>query len=231
MITLRVTLLSMLVTATLIRADAPPELTTLKQSFEKAKQQAISPLEKKYSDALTALKVRFTKDGNLEAALAVDTEIKALASPVVGASSSPEPPRTDSTQTKPAKTQQIVRGDFVYTLVHSEVSWKEAADACRQMGGELAAFESWTEWERIYKLFTAPAENNAVWIGGWRTEGTTGPWLWSDSSAVSMSLVEKIGYADKLERTALRGDIKSGGITADRQHFRRGYLCRTPKRN
>ncbi|MBV6498159.1 MAG: hypothetical protein CJBNEKGG_00374 [Prosthecobacter sp.] len=230
MIEARITNLALLVLTVPLFGAPPPELAALKLSFEKAKQQAVSPLEKKYSDALTALKVRFTKEGNLEAALEVDAELKALVS-----SQSIAQPATSATQatsppTPGLKTQQVVRGDFAYTLVHAEVSWKEAVDACRQMGGDLAAFESWSEWERVYRLFSAPAEDQTVWIGGWRTEGTSGPWQWNDTTAVSKSILEKIGYNDKLERSALRADIKGGGITADKPHFRRGYICKMQKK-
>jgi hypothetical protein len=72
-----------LVLAATVSADdtkAPQELTSLKESWGRARKQATDPIDKKYEDALTAMKQRFTKAGNLEAALAVDTELKSLVS-------------------------------------------------------------------------------------------------------------------------------------------------------
>lgn len=65
-------------------ADPPRELTSLKESYLKARQQALAPIDKKYVDALTSLKTRFTKEGNLAAALEIDEELKS-----VSASSTP----------------------------------------------------------------------------------------------------------------------------------------------
>lgn len=62
----------------------PTDLTKLRESWQRAIQQANAPLDKKYEEALTAMKTRYTKDGKLQEALAVDNELKMLAS---GASS------------------------------------------------------------------------------------------------------------------------------------------------
>ena len=59
-------------------AEEPEDLGRLRDSWTRARAQATSPIDKKYADALSLLKVRFTKEGNLEAALAVDTELKKL---------------------------------------------------------------------------------------------------------------------------------------------------------
>lgn len=58
----------------------PKELTALRESWKRARDQATSPLDKKYLDALGAMKVRLTKSGDLNGALAVDAEIKAISS-------------------------------------------------------------------------------------------------------------------------------------------------------
>lgn len=56
----------------------PKELSSLRESFKKACSDALAPIEKKYSDALELMKERLTKAGNLEGALAVDAELKAI---------------------------------------------------------------------------------------------------------------------------------------------------------
>ena len=59
---------------------APKELAPLRESWTKARQLATAPLDKKYLDALGALKLRYTRDGNLSAALAIDAEMRTLSS-------------------------------------------------------------------------------------------------------------------------------------------------------
>lgn len=54
----------------------PAELTTLRASWTRAREQATKPLDEKYVAALTALKDRLMKAGNLDAALQVDMELK-----------------------------------------------------------------------------------------------------------------------------------------------------------
>ncbi len=84
---MRITLL--VLTATTIGATAvfgqdpnePKDLTSLRESYQRARSAALAPIEKKYSDALAAMKVRLTKAGNLEGALAVDTELKTILPP------------------------------------------------------------------------------------------------------------------------------------------------------
>jgi hypothetical protein len=56
----------------------PAELAGLRASWTKAREQATRPIDEQYSAALAALKDRFTKAGNLEAALQVDKELRGL---------------------------------------------------------------------------------------------------------------------------------------------------------
>lgn len=84
------TVMTALWTASAFSAEPPKDLLALRQSWQKAREQAISPIDKKYADALAALKSRYTKDGNLEAALAVDAELKVL-QPAEKSKPSPKP--------------------------------------------------------------------------------------------------------------------------------------------
>ena len=59
--------------------DAPKELTTLRDAWIRDRLQASASVDRRYVDALNALKLRFTRAGQLEGALAVDKEIKAAA--------------------------------------------------------------------------------------------------------------------------------------------------------
>lgn len=59
----------------------PRDLVDLRASFEKARSAAVAPLEKKYGDALTIMKERLTKNGDLSGALAVQAELTKLRAP------------------------------------------------------------------------------------------------------------------------------------------------------
>ncbi len=64
------------------QSDAEPkELLDLRESFERARTSALSPIERKYVDALTALKDRLAKRGDLDGALAVQAELSRLQPP------------------------------------------------------------------------------------------------------------------------------------------------------
>ena len=66
-----------LAVASLAQTPADPaELTNLRQNWKRATLQVTDPLDKKYVEALSALKMRFTKAGKLEEALAVHAELK-----------------------------------------------------------------------------------------------------------------------------------------------------------
>ncbi len=56
----------------------PSELSVLREGWQRATRQATEPLNRKYRDALGAMKLRFTQAGKLEEALAVEREIQAL---------------------------------------------------------------------------------------------------------------------------------------------------------
>lgn len=59
-------------------ADEPKELARLRESYQQAQERALAPLQAKYVSSLEAMKLRLTKAGKLEEALAVDAEIKAV---------------------------------------------------------------------------------------------------------------------------------------------------------
>ena len=67
----------------------PADLIKLRDSWQRAVQQANAPLDKKYEEALIAMKTRFTKEGKLQEALAVDNELTMLASRAINTTSAP----------------------------------------------------------------------------------------------------------------------------------------------
>lgn len=100
-------------------AEDPKDLALLRQSWTKAREQATAPIDKKYADALEAMKVRFTKSGDLTSALAVDTELKSLA----GAKTAINAPATQDAATAVVKTKgglEKALADTVWTVIHDE---------------------------------------------------------------------------------------------------------------
>ncbi len=60
------------------QATDPAELTRLREGWKRAKEQANSPIDRKYVEALKELKTQLTKAGNLEGALWVEAELKKI---------------------------------------------------------------------------------------------------------------------------------------------------------
>jgi hypothetical protein len=67
------------------------DLTALRSSWSKAREQAVMPLDQKYDAALRALKDRLTKAGNLDGAIQVDAELKNLATASQSAANPAQP--------------------------------------------------------------------------------------------------------------------------------------------
>ena len=74
-----IVLTAITVTASAQDAPTPEKLATLKESYRTAIGRATAPITKTYVTELERLKSEFTKKGDLQSALAVDAEIKALA--------------------------------------------------------------------------------------------------------------------------------------------------------
>jgi len=71
-------LISFLAFSSFTFADEPTELTDLNSNYDKAVERATTPIKKKYIRALKALKLRYTKQGKLSEAIAVDNKLKSL---------------------------------------------------------------------------------------------------------------------------------------------------------
>ncbi len=113
-------------------AEPPRELVSLRESYQKARQQALSPLDKKYVDALTALKTRFTKEGNLEAALAVDSEIKSISSSS-SASTPAAPAQSPASDTLSRKEREKLEASLAG-------NWRLASGGFFRIGGSALMY-------------------------------------------------------------------------------------------
>ncbi len=69
-----------------------------------------------------------------------------------------------------------------YKVFESKVTWHQAEEQCRQMGGMLASVKSAEANDFIVKLSQA----KGMWIGG-SDEVKEGEWLWRDGSKLTYS--------------------------------------------
>jgi len=79
-------------------------------------------------------------------------------------------------------THMKVEVGHLYKVFNTRATWKDAAIACKKMGGYLACITSKHENEFVTKLLTDKSEKNkwdlpAVWIGGTDAK-TEGKWQW-----------------------------------------------------
>ncbi len=108
----------------------PDRLVTLRGNFERAVERVTSPVRSQYRDELLKLKAEYVKDGKLEAATAVDNEIKErfpLPPPGSKASSLPGgAPTMAKVNVKNSAIARLKKGEKLYT--ESEYLWMQIPD-------------------------------------------------------------------------------------------------------
>lgn len=62
-------------------ASEPVELQSLREGWQRAIRQATDPVNRRYRESLEIMRIRFTREGKLDEALAVVAEIKKLEAP------------------------------------------------------------------------------------------------------------------------------------------------------
>ena len=214
-----------LVCASHLLSGQPPtapelkDLSSLRESWQRARKQATEPIDKKYLEALDALKQRFTNAAQPDAALAVDREIKRL----TGCS---EPPATPSDGTpKP----EAARERYRLVLVRDLHTWEEANWTCKAMGAQLAWFTNRTELESLKEL-NGGDDTLEAWVGGSRTLDPPGKWIWPDGSKVPAEIVSRIGSQDLPGRSVLRVTLSKAALTADPGgNNRKFFVCKLPR--
>jgi len=96
--------------ATSLLAAEPEKLVSLRGSYQSAMTKATAPIQKTYVAELEKLKIEFTKSGNLEAALAVDTELKTIVQAQSAPSTADPKPGQGAPTTKAAKLIEELSG-------------------------------------------------------------------------------------------------------------------------
>ncbi len=145
-------------------ADEPKELQDLRGSFEKARTAALSPIEKKYVEALTGMKDRLTKRGDLNGALAVDAEINRFKQPTAQT-----PPDDGKLRLSKFKTKE----DFYNWL--GTTAWKTSKD-------NIIRFPEIDEME-----LTSPAGAQSFYVTTIDKVGEVS-WTWSNGLTETMKI-------------------------------------------
>ena len=110
------------------KSSEPEDLARLRESWQRAKQQVTAPLDRKYVESLQSLKLRLTKAGNLEHALAVDTELKRIPADNPATAANSRAVATKSLLPKLRGTRWVVdegSGPTHITFKGNEVLWRE----------------------------------------------------------------------------------------------------------
>lgn len=82
-------------------------------------------------------------------------------------------PSTEPTQTpEPSKAP----ADVQYMLYSEDISWQEAEDSCRELGGHLATIKDEADYDKICQLL-ADCTAQYVWIGAYRSDDGQIKWV------------------------------------------------------
>ena len=134
-------------------AQAPAEtLDSLKESYQKARQEVIQPIKTRYVDSLHTLKLKYSQAGNLEGALAADDEIKTVSAdqPATASGAKPAPPadlavlkqiyQTSSSRAADPLTQKYIEALEAMKLKYTQMNKLElAVEVDREIKAQQAA--------------------------------------------------------------------------------------------
>lgn len=124
-------------------AEEPEDLIKLREAYQQAQERAMAPLQQKYISGLEAMKLRMTKAGKLQDALAVDAELKAMV-----AKTEEEP----AEEVKSGNHPDNLVGQWYCNGVESDVYEIRKGNKAQHMGTK-------GEWKYEDGLFTIQWEN------------------------------------------------------------------------
>jgi hypothetical protein len=142
-----------------------PSAQKAKARYDKAVAEAQKKLLADLEEALTEA----TKANDLDEAIRI-REAKRL----IAGTSKPTPPR--------AKLREgaYILGRSQYRIVLTDVTWREAREACRKAGGDLAVIDSREKREVLRKL----VGGTQPWVGAWQ-DPRVNRWVWVNGQAVA----------------------------------------------
>jgi hypothetical protein len=118
------------------QSTEPAELGRLRESWQRAKEQANAPIDRKYVEALHELKVRLTKAGNLDQAVLVDAELKKV---------SPDTPDVTLTAKRRLSPEMLTFGEWKFEnkAVNFSRVWIFTPDYKFKLKGASEPFGTW----------------------------------------------------------------------------------------
>jgi hypothetical protein len=128
-----ISIMSLTSVVTAQNTDEPKQLASLRESYTKARTAATAPIDKKYVDALGAMKLQLTKSGDLQGALAVEAEISKIT-----ALSSSGKIGTDVSETSPARRLSDFDTALAFADWLATTSWTVGSEVYTFKGGVLA---------------------------------------------------------------------------------------------
>jgi hypothetical protein len=144
-------------------ADESQDLTILRDSYLRARERALSPIQEKYITELNSLKGRFTKNGKLDEAVEVDKELKLALETF--AKKTDEKPKAE----KPSDTPEHLFGEWVcngvetdiYVIKRTKKAFHGGSTATWQVTGQLLTIS----WDNGFQLTIDTTQASSEIIG------------------------------------------------------------------
>ena len=136
-------------------ASEPTDLVILRANWNKARNQAVAPIDQKYLKALEALKLTFTRDGKLKEALLVEAEIESISASLGSKSPSPAKASTKLSQTV------LCKDVWSYHIPAEGRSWRYEFLKDRKV---LVDSSNFGTWEISNNTLRIEGLDNRLWI-------------------------------------------------------------------
>jgi len=229
--------------------DLPPALERLRRTYEEEmgrlvaeRARAIQPLLQECLLTLDSLIADLTREGRLDEALAArakraelekeSTEqleaASSLAAETYPQSPAAMPPESAAQAQIPRDAVRHNRSHYKAYLVDEPVTWEQARERCRELGGDLAWFDSLQD-ERfivgIMREVVAEKGHVPVWVGARMDED--GAWHWVNDDAIDAGFwqnpSDSQGTPGQSVMVRWIGSFRASSPDAARVA---GYLCR-----
>lgn len=169
------------------------------QEIEQERDAKVRQLTKRYIEILEKTQEDLTKDGKLDAALAVRDEIHRLNPLLKSGGKEKEFGASKQTATEESEKQELKKHpkdaekflNHYYKYFSEELSWDEAQKKCQEMGGYLVTISTERELEFVSKV----SNNQFIWVGATDVL-EEGKWLWVDGKAFDTTLFGSILRTD-----------------------------------
>jgi hypothetical protein len=188
---------------------------------------------------IDALIKQLVKQGKIEDALAAKKDMQTMRSvlaeeesklppPKVAATTAANPPSDTAAKPKvgaakpkaEAASKKTAFGNHYYQRIDQNLSWHDAKEACKNMGGQLVVITSAKENSFVAKV----ADGHEVWIGC-SDDVEEGEWRWVDNTPLTFKgwdpgPPEPNGATEGEDYVAFRG-----GLWNDAGDYHRPFIC------